>query len=214
MQCPGTGVVLIGELVYGPEGLDGFVPHLFSAVHLPDEMACTSPDQPADGIFRANSIGLSKSLQFVGRFTAGTDESVMDRVRMVGFVKRGQDIIQACEDVAVTDFPLFYEKLVEYLTFVVPSQVESNGYSDVARALSESERPSNALVVVGGSHSFAARGARCKAVGLGDVCHSVVYDGAVVSPDAVAEAIRAGRGDEVLTVDGVSWLRQEVVVGD
>ncbi|MEM9416469.1 MAG: DUF5718 family protein, partial [Planctomycetota bacterium] len=168
----------------------------------------------------ADSIGLSDRLQFVDRFDR---EGVLGRVRVVGFVERqgrGQDagaaVAQSCDDVAVADFPVIFGKLDDYLRFAVSAQVAGNGYDDLAGVLAKSDRPSHAVVVVGGTQGVGgSHGVAAPSRGLGggvvsgDVCHSVVYDSAVVTCDEIAQALGSGETG-VLEQEGVSWLRQVV----
>lgn len=253
-----AGLALIGELEYGAEGLDGFVPRLFGAVNLPGlagegevkgkgegremsnsprrEAGVAEQGDSAEAIAAAShaagemigasvnggpgSIGLTDRLQFVDRFDA---EGVLGRARVVGFVERrregGEDAsdrqdacptaIQLCEDVAVPAFPVLFEKLSAYLRFQVSAQAEGNGYDDLAGALAKSDRPAHAVVVVGVAGGDPhLRGAQVR-LRAGDVCHSVVYDGAAVTREAIEEALGSGQTG-VLEGEGVSWLRQVV----
>ncbi|XAM01022.1 DUF5718 family protein [Phycisphaeraceae bacterium D3-23] len=211
-----AGVGLIGELEYGPDGLAGFVPRLFSAVQV-GASGFGSRDSGGDGAGTigaqvnrgAGSIGLSDRLAFVDRFDAGA-EGVLSRARVVGFVERGGGVTQSCADIAVSSFPVMFEKLVDYLRFVVSAQVAGNGYDDVAGALAKSDRPTHAVVVAGlAPVDPHLRGAQAR-LEAGDICHSIVYDDAAASLEAIARALRAGDMQGVLSAEGVSWLRQEV----
>jgi len=217
---PRAGVALIGELEYGKDGLDGFVPRLWSAAAISDFGFRTSDlgvgERVGASLNRgAASVGLSDRLQFVDRFDA---EGVLGRVRVVGFVQRKahrQDacatLVQSCDDVAAADFPVMFETLSAYLRFQVSAQAEGNGYDDLAGVLAQCDRPSHAVVIAGVAGGDESRASNLESVGVepGDVCHSVVYDGGAVTREAIEEALGSGQTG-VLEGEGVSWLRQAV----
>lgn len=210
-QATGTarmqaGVALVGELEYGPEGLEGFVPRLWSAVNLPGSKALTLSEGERIGAAVNDgpaSIGLSDRLQFVDRFD---NDGVLGRARLVGYTERGGEVVPACEDVPAASFPLMFTRLVDYLRFQVAAQVAGNGYDDLAGVLVKSDRPAHAVVVAGLAPSVAS----APALLPGDVCHSVVYDPRVLSAEDVHGALQRGETERSLNVEGVSWLRQVV----
>lgn len=213
-----AGVALIGELEYGPDGLAGFVPRLYSAVGLPEPAAGGADGAMIGGALNVgeSSIGLSDRLAFVDRFDA---RGVLGRARVVGFVERRSAsgrpgdthaVIQTCADTPVAGFPVMFDTLVDYLRFAVSAQVEGNGYDDLAGVLAKSDRPTHGVLVVGVTP--AEPGTEGEALGLtaGDVCHSVVYDPEAVTLAEIRDALHAGETRGALAAEGVSWLGQVV----
>ncbi len=209
-----AGLALAGELEYGPDGLDRFVPRLWTAMQMPQPYSGTGDDQSggtdADvgglgaSINRGPStIGLCDKLQFIDRFDV---DGVLGRVRVVGWAERAGGVVQTCEDTPAADFPVLFDTLTEYLRFQVAAQVAGNGYDDLAGALAHSDRPTHAIIIAG-----LAPARPEAAVGVGDVCHSIAYDPRVVSAEQVRDALYSAEPERLLEAEGVSWLRQELV---
>lgn len=207
-----AGLALVGELEYGPDGLDRFAPRLWTAVQMPLPHPGTGAD-PSGGadagvgglgsiIHRGPStIGLSDKLQFIDRYDL---DGVLGRTRVVGWAERPDGVVQTCEDTPVAGFPVLFGNLTDYLRFQVAAQVAGNGYDDLAGTLARSDRPSHAIIIAG-----LAPARPEAAVGVGGVCHSIAYDPRVISTERVSDALHSAEPERLLEAEGVSWLRQE-----
>lgn len=215
-----AGVGLIGELVYGVEGVEDFVPRLFGATNLPAASHTFNEKFGTGGLAGVlnrgeSSIGMSDRLGFVDDKKTG---GVLERLRVVGFLERAGKLIQTSGDARAADAPVWGKLLRDYLVFGIATQCagdEAGAFDSVLDLIAAADRPSNVLIfactappsIVNTSNGVANPFALC----AGDICHVVTYDSEVISFNKIEETLREGRGESSLRIEGVSWLRQVVV---
>lgn len=203
---PRMGLGLMGELTYGPNGLDGFEPRLFCAMDVPLLAAAGGMGAVDTLASRLNwggsCVGVSDALQFIDRFDG---QGVLGRARMAGWVERDGQWIELAEDVAAASMGLWAEQLAAYVVFTTAHQVADGPWGSPGQVMASSERPSMALVCAGVAPPKDQ--ADPAVVRTGDVVHTVVYDPQVLEPGEVAGRVKRGP----IKVDGVSHLARRVV---
>lgn len=201
---PRIGLGLMGEFTYGPNGLDGFKPMLFTAMDLA-VLAASQKDEPLVG--RLNwgdqSIGISDQLQFIDRFD---EQGVLSRVRLGGWYEHDGKWQALGDDAPASALGLGHQQLSAYLAFTINAQVPGEGWSSPGQAMAASERPSHGLVCVG--TLARKRGQKNPVTAVpGGVVHAVAYDANAIDPGEVLPSLQRGE----LKREGVSILSRRVV---
>ncbi|MCX6072750.1 MAG: DUF5718 family protein [Campylobacterales bacterium] len=92
------------------------------------------------------SKGLSKTLIPIDHFGRG---GVMDRYRIASFLRREGMLMRYGEDVELTGYSYFYEKLIEWMSNQINTQTSVGPLEPINEYLKEANLPKQAIISIG-----------------------------------------------------------------
>jgi len=151
----------------------------------------------------ASSKGFSDTLIAIDRFESG---GVMDGWHIASFLKRDGNVFRCGEDVELTGYSYFYEKLLTWMERQILTQEDFGPLEPIGEYLLTCNNPKQAIISIGatryspmGENSF---------LQSGDEIIVVLYDDRICCPNVVLQ--RVIKDD--LEGEGISLLRQIVKV--
>ncbi len=147
------------------------------------------------------SKGFSDTLIPIDRFESG---GIMDQWRIASFLKRNGDLYRCGEDVALTGYSYFYQKLISWMENQINTQKDFGPLEPIQEYLLACNNPEQAIISIGatrysvmGENSF---------VQAGDEIIVVLYDEHICCPNMVLKHIMKDNFEK----EGHSILRQIV----
>ena len=150
----------------------------------------------------ACSKGLSDTLIPIDDFTAG---GVMDRYRIASFLRRDGMLMRYGEDVELTGYSYFYDKLIGWMINQINTQQNTGPLEPVSDYLKNAGFPKQAIISIGATR-YTTFG-ETNFLQEGDEIIVVVYDNNLYCMNPI---LMMANGNK-LNVDGVSALVQKVV---
>jgi hypothetical protein len=195
-------VALICELEYCEGAVAKIVPTHFAAYN-----DCSIRKEGAKKISEKKnwskaSKGLSKDLIAIDVFDKG---GVMDRYRIASFLRREGTLHRYGEDVELSGYSYFYEKLLTWMVNQINTQKDFGPLEPLSEYVSTCKFPSRAVISIGatryteyGEHTF---------LQPGDEVIVVLYDETRFKADEIFERVAEG----TVQVEGVSALIEKVL---
>ncbi|MEA3521739.1 MAG: DUF5718 family protein [Campylobacterota bacterium] len=145
------------------------------------------------------SKGFSDTLIPIDRFESG---GVMDSWHIASFLRRDGDIFRCGEDVALTGYSYFYQKLITWMENQINTQKDFGPLEPINEYLLTCKNPEQAIISIGatrysvlGENSF---------VQANDEIIVILYDETISSPNQVLKHIKKDDFPD----KGISILRQ------
>jgi len=196
-------VALICDLTYDTQGnVTHIIPKFFGAYN-----DCSLRIEGASKISQkknwgACSKGLSETLIPIDNFEAG---GVMDRYRIASFLRRDGMLMRYGEDVELTGYSYFYDKLLEWMTNQINTQQNTGPLEPLSQYLKEADCPKQAIISIGATRY--TNFGETNFLQENDEIIVVVYDNNLYCMNPMLMMANSGK----LDVDGVSALVQKVV---
>ncbi|MBD3809036.1 MAG: hypothetical protein IE884_00710 [Sulfuricurvum sp.] len=203
---PEPEVALICDLTYDDEGnVTEIIPKFFGAYN-----DCSLRIEGASKISHKKnwgvaSKGLSSTLIPIDRFEKG---GVMESYRIASFLRRERMLMRYGEDVELTGYSFFYEKLIDWMKNQINSQVDFGPLEPIQSYLKEANNPSQAIISIGATRY--THFGETNFLQKGDEVIVVVYDNNLYCRNPILS--KANKG-ELMDQVGISALVQKVVRG-
>jgi len=149
-----------------------------------------------------NSKGISSRPIAIDRFEAG---GVMDSWHIASFLRREDVVLRYGEDVELTGYSYFYQKLLDWLVDQLNTQQNEGPLEPVGDYLAEAGNPQRAIISIGATRYIYF----CEKTYIheDDEVMVVLYDGNLLKPNDILQMAYDGK----LDTEGVSALVQQVV---
>jgi hypothetical protein len=148
------------------------------------------------------SKGLSDTLIAIDRFGPG---GVMDSYRIASFLRRDGMMMRYGEDVELTGYSYFYDKLIEWMSNQINTQQNTGPLEPISEYLKEASLPKQAIISIGATRY--TKFGETNFLQEDDEIIVVVYDNNRYCMNPILMMANGGK----LNVDGVSALVQKVV---
>lgn len=147
------------------------------------------------------SKGLSSTLIEIDRFEAG---SMLDNWRICSFLRSGDMLMRYGEDVELSGYSFFYQKLLDWMVNQINSQVDYGPLEPLLAYIEKAGFPEKAVISIGATR-YTPYGEKTF-LQEGDEVIVVVYDNALYCKNPIMMMAQKGE----LDVPGVSALVQQV----
>ncbi|MGZ8546604.1 MAG: DUF5718 family protein, partial [Sulfuricurvum sp.] len=148
------------------------------------------------------SKGLSKTLIPIDYFGRG---GVMDSYRIASFLRRDGMLMRYGEDVELTGYSYFYDKLIEWMSNQINTQKDMGPLEPISVYLQEARLPTQAIISIGATRY--THFGETNFLQEGDEITVVVYDNNRYCMNPILMMANSGK----LEVEGVSSLVQKVI---
>jgi hypothetical protein len=148
------------------------------------------------------SKGFSKTLIEIDKFESG---GVMDQWHIASFLKRDGNVFRCGEDVPLTGYSYFYERLTSWIENQINTQEDFGPLEPISKYLEKCNYPSQALISIGATR-YSALGEN-SFIQDGDEIFIVLYDDHICCPNEVLKRVMKNLQ---LEGEGVSLLQQRV----
>ena len=148
------------------------------------------------------SKGLSETLIDIDTFEEG---SMLDHWRICSFLRNGEMMMRYGEDVELSGYSFFYQKLIEWMKNQINSQVDHGPLEPLLQYIKEAGYPEKLVVSIGATR-YTTYG-ESTFLQEGDEVIVVVYDNDLYCKNPIMMMAQTGE----LNVVGVSALVQKVV---
>jgi hypothetical protein len=148
-----------------------------------------------------DSKGFSETLFEIDEFSSG---GVMDDFSVCGFLKRDGEIHQYGENVELSGYSYFYEKLTDWMRNQINSQKDFGPLEALSEYVADCEFPTQAIISIGATR-YSTYG-ETTFLNAGDEVVIIVYDSKLVSFDSLLRAVKENDYD----AKTMSVLAQEV----
>ncbi len=149
-----------------------------------------------------NSKGLSENLIKIDRFSEG---GIMDNYSICSFLKRDGELNAYGEDVELSGYSYFYEKLLEWICEQINSQKDFGPLEPLSEYIVSCDNPSDAIISIGATR-YTSYG-ESTFLKEDDEVFVVLYDHTKLSLNDVIKSIE----DDNFKSADMSMLRQKVV---
>ena len=194
-------VGLTCKLTYKDGKIDSITPTHFGAYN-DTSLRKNAPKISLKKNWGSNSKGISSQLIEIESFTKGSN---IDNYRICSFLRRDGNIFRYGEDVALSGYSYFYEKLLSWIKNQINSQKDFGPLQDVFSLIQEAGFPEDLIISIGatryteyGEHTFLQRG---------DEVIVALYDSRIHCQNPVMNKMIAGE----YNTDGISVLAQKVL---
>lgn len=150
----------------------------------------------------ADTKGFSNELIAIDKFSEG---GAMDRYSIVSFVRREGKLHQYGENVELTGYSYFYEKLLDWMTQQINTQEDFGPLEHLSEYITACENPKQAIISIGatryteyGEHTF---------LQAGDEVIIALYESSKYNLDTLLKTIDTNDYD----TSSLSVLRQKVI---
>ncbi|MDP1783917.1 MAG: DUF5718 family protein [Sulfuricurvum sp.] len=196
-------VALICDLSYDPLGnVTHIIPRFFGAYNDCSLRKEGVPKISLKKNWGPSSKGLSSTLLPIDRFESG---GVMDGYRIASFLKRDGMTMRYGEDVELTGYSYFYEKLTNWMVHQINAQSDVGPLEPICSYLKNAGLPSQAIISIGATRY--THFGETTFLQEGDEIVVVVYDNTLYCRNPILMMVNRGE----LDVPGVSALIQKVV---
>jgi len=148
-----------------------------------------------------SSKGLSSTLIDIDKFESG---SMLEHWRICSFLRRGDMMMRYGEDVELTGYSFFYEKLITWMTNQINSQVDHGPLEPLLAYIAKAGYPEKVVISIGATR-YTQYG-ETTFLQEGDEVIVVVYDNDLYCKNPILMMAQNGE----LDVPGVSALVQKV----
>lgn len=148
------------------------------------------------------SKGLSDTLIPIDNFARG---GVMDSYRIASFLRRDGMLMRYGEDVELTGYSYFYDKLIEWMSNQMNTQKDMGPLEPISDYLKEANFPKQAIISIGATRY--THFGETNFLQEGDEITVVVYDNNLYCMNPILMMANSGK----LEAEGVSALVQKVV---
>ena len=149
-----------------------------------------------------NSKGFSDRLFEIDKFCDG---GVMDSFSICSFLKRHDELHQYGEDVELSGYSYFYEKLTEWIKNQLNTQEDFGPLEELSKYIAECDYPSKAIISIGATR-YSEYG-ESTFLNKGDEVIIVVYNNKISSLDSIVNAIKT----DTYNTESMSVLSQKVI---
>ena len=147
------------------------------------------------------SKGLSATLIDIETFEA---DSTMEQWRICSFIRSGEMMMRYGEDVELTGYSFFYQKLVDWMTKQINTQVDHGPLEPLIEYIEQAGYPEKVVISIGATR-YTSHGEKTF-LQEGDEVIVVVYDNDLYCKNPIMMMAQKGE----LDVPGVSALVQKV----
>lgn len=147
------------------------------------------------------SKGFSDRLIPIDRFESG---GVMDAWHIASFLKRDGNVFRCGEDVELTGYSYFYEKLISWMENQINTQEDFGPLEPISEYLLTCNNPTQAIISIGATRY--SRMGENSFIQAGDEIIVILYDDAICCPNKVLQRVMRNE----LEGEGISLLRQSV----
>jgi hypothetical protein len=203
---PEPEVALICDLTYDKEGnVTDITPKFFGAYN-----DCSLRKEGAAKIshkknWGSASKGVSSTMIPIDSFAEG---GVMDRYRIASFLRREGMLMRYGEDVELSGYSYFYEKLLGWMKNQLNTQVDFGPLEPIRSYLSEAKNPTQALISIGATRY--THFGETHFLQEGDEVIVAVYDNHLYCTNPILSFANKG---ELEGKEGISALVQKVIRG-
>ncbi|QOY54129.1 hypothetical protein HUE87_09595 [Candidatus Sulfurimonas marisnigri] len=148
------------------------------------------------------SKGISDNLIAIDKFSAG---GVMDNYSICSFLRRDGEVHSYGEDVELTGYSYFYEKLLDWMTNQINTQEDFGPLENLSEYISTCNNPKEAIISIGATR-YTPYG-ECTFLKTGDEVVIVVYNAKSTSHAEVLKSVKNSSYDKA----NMSVLAQKVL---
>jgi hypothetical protein len=195
-------VALICDLTYTLGRLTKIEPRYFGAFNdcsIRVEGAKKISDKKNWGL---ESKGFSNSIIKIDKFAAG---GIMDNYSICSYLKRDGNIYQYGEDVELTGYSYFHEKLLDWMLNQINTQDNCDPLEPLSNYIMACDNPQRAIISIGATR-YTEFGEKTF-LQAGDESIIIVYDRTKISTDEVLASVKTSRYNN----EGMSVLTQKVI---
>ena len=149
-----------------------------------------------------NSKGLSNTLIQIDKFELG---GVMDDFSICSFLKRDEQFHAYGEDVELSGYSYFYEKLITWIKNQINTQKDFGPLEPLSKYIQECKHPTKALISIGATR-YTSYGENTF-LKSGDVIFIIVYNNKKILHDNLMQSLQTNDFE----TQNMSVLRQEVI---
>ncbi len=194
-------VALVCDITYADGKVAAITPKQFGAYN-----DCSIRKEGAKKIsekknWGAASKGLSSTLIDIDKFEEG---GMLDHWRICSFIRNSEMIMRYGEDVELSGYSFFYEKLIEWMTSQINTQVDKGPLEPLLEYIEKAGYPEKLIVSIGATR-YTQYG-ETTFLQEGDEVIVVVYDNELYCKNPLMMMAQKGE----LDVPGVSALVQKV----
>jgi hypothetical protein len=194
-------VALVCEINYADGKIASIVPKQFAAYN-----DCSIRKEGAKKISEKKnwgpaSKGLSATMIDIDKFEEG---SMLDRWRLCSFLRRGDTMMRYGEDVELSGYSFFYQRLLEWMRDQINVQVDSGPLEPLLAYIEKAGYPDKAVISIGATR-YTQYGEKTF-LQEGDEIIVVVYDNDLYCKNPIMMMAQKGE----LDAPGVSALVQKV----
>ncbi|WP_428738027.1 DUF5718 family protein [Sulfurimonas sp.] len=194
-------VALVCELTYAGDHIAHITPTHFGAYNDCSIRVAGASKISDKKNWGKNSKGVSKKLFKIDKFSDG---GVMDNYNIASFLRRDGDVHAYGEDVELSGYSYFYEKLTAWIKNQVNSQKEFGPLEPVSEYINACGKPEKLLISIGATR-YTPYG-ESTFLQSGDEVIVVVYNNAKTSASKVLKAVQESTYDSTI----MSILAQSV----
>jgi len=199
---PEPEVALLCELEYTDGKVSAIRPTAFGAYN-----DCSIRRKGAKKIsekknWGSDTKGICENLVPLDTFAQG---GVLDHWRISSFLRRDGNVFRYGEDVEISGYSYFYEKLIEWIRDKLNTQEEAGPLENIASYIKECAYPKQMLISIGATR-YMAYGERTF-LQKGDEIYVVLYDDTIHCKNPILSKVVSDQLDE----EGISYLHQKVI---
>ncbi|WP_345993495.1 DUF5718 family protein [Sulfurimonas sp. HSL-1716] len=194
-------VALICRLTYKDDRIDTITPTHFGAYN-DTSLRKNAPKISLKKNWGAQSKGISSQLIEIDSFSEG---GIMDNYRICSFLRRGGNVFRYGEDVELTGYSYFYEKLLEWIKNQINTQENFGPLEPVLEYIKEAAYPQELVISIGATR-YTEYG-ETTFLQSGDEVIVVLYDNRIHCKNPVFSKVVAGSYEH----EGMSILAQKVI---
>ncbi len=194
-------VALTCKLTYKEGEIDTITPTHFGAYN-DTSLRKNAPKISLKKNWGAESKGISSQLIEIDKFSQG---GVMDNYRISSFLRRGENVFRYGEDVELTGYSYFYEKLLDWIKNQINTQKDFGPLEPVLSYIKEASYPEELIISIGATR-YTEYG-ETTFLQSGDEVIVALYDDRLHCKNPVFSKIVAGSYEH----EGMSILAQKVL---
>ncbi|WP_345980481.1 DUF5718 family protein [Sulfurimonas sp. HSL3-2] len=195
-------VALTCKLTYKEGKVDTITPTHFGAYN-DTSLRKNAPKISLKKNWGAQSKGISSQLIEIDKFSEG---GIMDNYRICSFLRRNGNVFRYGEDVELTGYSYFYEKLIEWIKEQINTQEDFGPLEPVLEYIKEASYPEELLISIGATR-YTEYG-ETTFLQSGDEVIVALYDDRLHCKNPVFSKIVAGNYEH----EGMSVLAQKVIL--
>jgi len=148
------------------------------------------------------SKGISENLIAIDKFSDG---GIMDNYSICSFLRRDEEVNAYGEDVELSGYSYFYEKLLDWMLNQINTQKEFGPLEPLSEYISACQYPKEAIISIGATR-YTPYG-ESTFLKMGDEIIIVLYNAKNITYDDILKSLKNGSYDE----SNISLLAQKVV---
>lgn len=195
-------VGLLCDLHYTNGKLTGITPRYFGAYNDCSLRVEGAAKISAKKNWGHETKGFSNSLIAIDTFSAG---GIMDNYSITSFLRREGDVHAYGEDVELTGYSYFHEKLMDWMVHQINTQEDFGPLEPLSEYIVACENPKNAIISIGATR-YTEYGEKTF-LKVEDEMIIIVYDRTKMSSDAILEMVQTSN----YPTQDISVLRQKVL---